>query len=71
MKDVNRVLQEKEMDIARLRQEIEALRSTIPLISDDRSAAHDDTSELPAPKFPATGTTETKGWRRRFRFLSR
>ena len=71
MKDVNLVLQEKEMDIARLRQEIEALRSAIPLISDEQAPADDEVSELPAPKFPATGTAETKGWRRRFRFLSR
>lgn len=71
MKDVNLVLREKEMDIARLRQEIEALRSAIPLISDGRSPADDEPSELPAPKFPATGTAEAKGWRRRFRFLSR
>ena len=71
MKDVNLVLRGKEMDIVRLRQEIYALRSAIPLLSDDQTLADDETSELEAPKFPATGTAETKGWRRRFRFLSR
>ena len=71
MKDVNELLREKEMDLARLRQEIEALRSSIPLLSSDDQPADDTTSDLQAPKFPATSTTEPKGWRRRFRFMSR
>ena len=72
MKDVNELLREKEMDLARLRQEIEALRSSIPLLSsDDQPPVDDTTSDLPAPKFPATSTAEPKGWRRRFRFMSR
>ncbi len=72
MKDVNELLREKERDIERLRQEIEALRSSIPLLSsDDETPVDDTTSELQVPKFPATSTTEPKGWRRRFRFMSR
>jgi hypothetical protein len=72
VKDVNELLREKERDIERLRQEIEALRSSIPLLSsDDQPPVDDTTSELQAPKFPATSTTEPKGWRRRFRFMSR
>jgi hypothetical protein len=71
VKDVNVVLREKEMDIVRLRREIEALRSAIPLLSEDRPLAADETSELPPPKFLATGTAGRKGWRRRFTFMSR
>ena len=71
VKDVNVVLGEKEEDIVRLRREIEALRSAIPLLSDDQPLADDETSELEAPKFPATGTAGSKGWRRRFPFMSR
>jgi hypothetical protein len=70
MKDVNIILREKEMDIVRLRQEIEALRSVIPLLSDNRSL-DDETSESPPPKFPATGTTGRESWRRRFPFMFR
>ena len=71
MKDVNEVLREKEMDIVRLRREIEALRSVIPLLSHDRPLAADETSELQPPQFLATGTAGRKGWRLRFPFMSR
>ena len=71
MKDVNIVLREKEMDIVRIRREIEALRFAIPLLSDDRPLTDDETSELQPPKFLATGTAGWKGWRRRFPFMSR
>jgi hypothetical protein len=36
MKDVNLVLREKEMDIARVREEIEALHLAIPLLAENR-----------------------------------
>ena len=49
----------------------EALRSAIPLLSDDQTLAHDETSELEPPKFPATGTAGRKYWPRRFPFMSR
>ena len=72
MKDVNVVLREKEMDTVRVRREIEALLSVIPLLSDDQPLADDETSELHAPpKFLATGTAGRKSWRRRFPFMSR
>ncbi len=72
VKDVNVVLREKEMGLVRLRREIEALLSVIPLLSDDRPLADDETSELHAPpKFLATGTAGRKSWRRRFPFMSR
>jgi hypothetical protein len=38
----------------------EALRSTIPLLSDDQPLDDDETSELQAPKFSATGTAGEK-----------
>jgi hypothetical protein len=36
MRDVHQLLREKEAEIARVRQEIEALRSSIPLLLDDQ-----------------------------------
>jgi hypothetical protein len=38
MRDVHQLLREKEAEMARVRQEIEALRSSIPLLSDDEDA---------------------------------
>jgi hypothetical protein len=35
MRDVYQVLHEKELEIIRVRQEIEALRSIIPLLTDE------------------------------------
>lgn len=39
MRDVHQLLREKEAEIARVRLEIEALRSSIPLLVDDEDAA--------------------------------
>ncbi len=69
MKDVNIVLREKEMEIIRLRREIEALYSVIPLLSDDRFL--DENAESRPPKIPATGTAGSEGRRRRFPFIFR
>ena len=35
MRDVYQVLHEKELEVARVRQEIEALRIILPLLSDE------------------------------------
>jgi hypothetical protein len=35
MRDVYQVLREKELEIIRVRQEIEALRSILPLLTDE------------------------------------
>jgi len=35
MRDIYQLLREKELEIARVRQEIEALRSSIPLLEDE------------------------------------
>ena len=42
MRDVYQLLREKESEIARVRQEIEALRSSIPLLLDDQELAPAD-----------------------------
>jgi hypothetical protein len=60
VKDVNVVLREKEMDIVRIRREIEALRFAIPLLSDDRPLADDETSELSYPSFSRPELLEGK-----------
>ena len=46
MKNVYEVLRQKELELARLEKEVEALRVAAPLLSDDKEA----TSETPVPK---------------------
>jgi len=41
MKDPYRVLREKEKDVERVRKEIHALRTVIPLLSDDQPSSDD------------------------------
>ncbi len=41
MKDPYKVLREKEQDVERLRKEIQALRTVIPLLADDQPSAAD------------------------------
>lgn len=43
MRDLYQVLREKELQINRVRQEIEALRATIPLLEDDEETDTDRT----------------------------
>lgn len=45
MRDLYQVLRDKELQIVRVRQEIEALRATIPLLEDDEEA---DSADAPA-----------------------
>jgi len=45
MRDLYQVLREKELQIVRVRQEIEALRATIPLLEDDEET---DAADAPA-----------------------
>ena len=48
MKDVNLVLREKELDIVRRREEIEALHLAIPLLAEDQDCVeHGLTCRLP------------------------
>ena len=52
MKDISQVLLQKEEDLLRVRQEIEALRFVIPLLADEntRNIAGSDLSPLPGPE---------------------
>jgi hypothetical protein len=49
MKDISQVLSQKEQDILRVRQEIEALRFVIPLLADEntRDTARSDVGPQP------------------------
>lgn len=42
MRDLNQVIYEKELEIVRVRQEIDALRSILPLLADETDEADDD-----------------------------
>ena len=46
MKDPYRVLREKEQDIERVRREIQAFLTVIPLLTDDQSSADNVMQEL-------------------------
>ena len=57
MKDVNLVLREKELDIVRRREEIEALHLAIPLLAEDRDwVEHGPASPPASSPFQGTGT---------------
>ena len=49
MRDLYQILRQKELDIERIRREIEALQSVIPLLSDDI-----DRGEKGRPAFVST-----------------
>ncbi len=44
MKNVYEVLRQKELELARLEKEVEALRVAAPLLSDDKDAAEGNES---------------------------
>ena len=60
MKNVYEVLRQKELELARLEKEVEALRVAAPLLSDDKEIAPDTTiakptltaAAAPAPQQP-------------------
>jgi hypothetical protein len=55
MRNVYEVLRQKELEMARLEKEVEALRVAAPLLSDDKDSGQD----LPAVKPAlATGTSQ-------------
>ena len=59
MKDCYTLLQQKETDLARVRHEIECLRTVAPLLSDD-IAELEETEEVEEPtKKPARSEEET------------
>jgi hypothetical protein len=47
MKNVYEVLRQKELELARLEKEVEALRVAAPLLSDDKDVASDTTTAKP------------------------
>ena len=55
MKDLFRVLRQKELDIERVRKEIEALHFVIPLLAEEADWIENG---LAPPRFRATGTAD-------------
>ena len=49
MKNVYEVLRQKELEMARLEKEVEALRVAAPLLSDDKDLASDTAASKPTP----------------------
>ncbi|MBZ5719576.1 MAG: hypothetical protein LAO03_04265 [Acidobacteriia bacterium] len=47
MKNVYEVLRQKELELSRLEKEVEALRVAAPLLSDDKEAVLDGTTNKP------------------------
>lgn len=47
MRDVYEVLRQKELEVSRLQEEVEALRVAAPLLSEDGKAENDNQSTLP------------------------
>jgi hypothetical protein len=78
MKNVYEVLRQKELELARLEKEVEALRVAAPLLSDEKETAADTTmakptltAAAPAPQQPIripqpavnqTPTARAAGW---------
>jgi hypothetical protein len=61
MKNVYEVLREKEMDLARLRTEVDALRFVAPLLS-DRSSESAEVEHIPRPDLAWTPALERNKW---------
>lgn len=55
MKNVYEVLRQKELELARLEKEVEALRVAAPLLSDDKEAALEVPVTKPSIATPPTG----------------
>ena len=69
MKNVYEVLRQKELELARLEKEVEALRVAAPLLSDDKEAGSDATTaqqqpiRIPQPQVAAVQpTARAAGW---------
>jgi hypothetical protein len=61
MKNVYEVLREKEMDLARLRTEVAALRFVAPLLADQSGAPTDDPG-VPRPDLAWSPALERNKW---------
>jgi hypothetical protein len=64
MKDLHQVLSQKEMDIERVRREIEALHFVIPLLAENADWVENGLA-LPGSHSGETGIATAKGWQRR------
>jgi hypothetical protein len=54
MKNVYEVLRQKELELARLEKEVEALRVAAPLLSDDKDSMMEGTTNKPTLATPST-----------------
>lgn len=54
MKNVYEVLRQKELELARLEKEVEALRVAAPLLSDDKESVAEIPSNKPTLATPST-----------------
>lgn len=54
MKNVYEVLRQKELELARLEKEVEALRVAAPLLSDDKEMLSDNSNNKPTLATSAT-----------------
>jgi hypothetical protein len=58
MKDVYEVLRQKEIEVSRLKREVEALRVAAPLLSEGEEARNDNKPRLatnaPGPRTPSS-----------------
>jgi hypothetical protein len=54
MKNVYEVLRQKELELARLEKEVEALRVAAPLLSDDKDSMAEASSNKPTLASPTT-----------------
>ena len=63
MKDLSQVLEQKKIELERVRREIKALRFVIPLLAEDEDwIEHGLTS--PVLQFRESGPARAKGWPR-------
>ncbi len=63
MKDLYQVLEQKKMEIERMRREIEALHFVIPLLAEDADWI-DNWAASPGSQFQEAGIASPKGWPR-------
>ena len=63
MRDLSQVLEQKEMELERVRREIQALHLAIPLLAEDADWI-DDWLTLPASQLRGRGPASVKGWPR-------
>ncbi len=63
MKDLSQVLEQKKMELERVRREIEALHFVIPLLAEDADWIERGLAS-PVSQFRGRGPVSVKGWPR-------